>query len=271
MKNKNISFAINQIVLPNAEFIDFVNLAKLLDISAIEIRNDIANNLIKENNPQKIKNICQSRSIKIISINALQKFNIWTAKRSKEFITLCEYATAAGIEAIVLVPLNDGTQTDITDRKKNLKESLKEILPILQEYNLTGFIEPLGFISSSLRFKSEAVEAINELSSPLFKMVQDTFHHFLSGERIDFPSLTGLVHISGVKNTHIEISKLKDDHRSVIDKNDILNNIGQIKSLLKSGYKDFFSFEPFSSSILEKNYSYQASRKSFDFIQSNLN
>ena len=64
---------------------------------------------------------------------------------------------------------------------------------------------------------------------------------------------------------------MADNHRSVIDKNDILNNIGKIKSLLKSGYKDFFSFESFSSSILEKNYSYQDSRKSFDFIQSNLN
>lgn len=267
MKNKNISFAINQIVLLNAKFIDFVNLAKLLDISAIEIRNDIANNLIKENNPQKIKDICKSRSIKIISINALQKFNIWTAERSKEFITLCEYATAAGIEAIVLVPLNDGTQTDITDRKKNLKESLKEILPILQEYNLTGFIEPLGFISSSLRFKSEAVEAINELSSPLFKMVHDTFHHFLSGERIDFPSLTGLVHISGVKNTHIEISKLKDDHRELIDKNDILDNVAQIKSLMSNGYKGSISFEPFSKKIQNSTNICKEILESIDYIK----
>ena len=145
MKNKNISFAINQIVLPNAKFIDFVNLAKLLDISAIEIRNDIANNLIKENNPQKIKDICKSRSIKIISINALQKFNIWTDKRSKEFIALCEYATATGIEAIVLVPLNDGTIVDNKTQKELLQNSLKSIINILDDYNLMGYIKTISF------------------------------------------------------------------------------------------------------------------------------
>lgn len=52
---KNISFALNQIMLPEASFTDFIYFAKKLDIHAIEIRNDIKTNLIKENEPIKVR------------------------------------------------------------------------------------------------------------------------------------------------------------------------------------------------------------------------
>ena len=48
-------------------------------------------------------------SIKILSINALQKFNIWNSDRNDELISLCKYADKANIDYIVLVPLNDGS------------------------------------------------------------------------------------------------------------------------------------------------------------------
>ena len=36
--------------------------------------------------------ICEENSIKILSINALQKFNFWNKDREKELIFLCQYA-----------------------------------------------------------------------------------------------------------------------------------------------------------------------------------
>ena len=149
--NRNISFALNQIIAPNSSLKEFVFLSKKLGIEAIEIRNDVATNLINENKPYQLRDFCEKNFLKILTINALQKFNIWTAKRSKEFIALCEYASAAGIEAIVLVPLNNGTIVDNKTQKELLQNSLKSIINILDDYNLMGYIEPLGFKTSSLK------------------------------------------------------------------------------------------------------------------------
>ena len=38
------SFALNQIILPNKPFKDFINFSKKLNIKSIEIRNDIKTN-----------------------------------------------------------------------------------------------------------------------------------------------------------------------------------------------------------------------------------
>ena len=77
-------------------------ISKELNIDAIEIRNDIKTNIINENEPSKLKNKCLEKSLKILSINALQKFNIWNKERENEFISLCKYADQADIKAIVL-------------------------------------------------------------------------------------------------------------------------------------------------------------------------
>ena len=106
---KNISLALNQIILPEAPFSDFIYFVKKLDVDAIEIRNDIRTNLIKENDPLQVKEECEKNFIKILSINALQKFNIWNSDRKEELISLCKYAEKANINSIVLVPLNDGS------------------------------------------------------------------------------------------------------------------------------------------------------------------
>ena len=52
---ENISLAINQMIMPNSSFEEFITLAKKLNVKAIEIRNDIATNLIEENKPNQIK------------------------------------------------------------------------------------------------------------------------------------------------------------------------------------------------------------------------
>ena len=57
-----MKFSLNQILFPNISFNNFVNFATDLNLSAVEIRNDIETNLIKENDPSKLKNLCSEKS-----------------------------------------------------------------------------------------------------------------------------------------------------------------------------------------------------------------
>ena len=263
---KNISFALNQIMLPEASFTDFIFFAKKLDINAIEIRNDIRTNLIKENEPIKVREESEKNSIKILSINALQKFNIWNSDRKEELINLCEYAEKANISSIVLVPLNDGSIQSEKDKRKLLEVSLNSINNILQDYNVKGLVEPLGFKQSSLQFKSLAVEIINNLQKNKLQLVHDTFHHKISNDNNFFSTLTGLVHFSGVFNKFKNID-LQDDHRSIVDEFDIIDNISQIKKLIKENYNGYFSFEPFSNELISNKNIFEITRNCLSFIK----
>ena len=265
----SISFALNQILFPDSPFENFISFSKKLNVKAIEIRNDIKTNLIEENDPIKVRNICEENSIKILSINALQKFNFWNKDREKELIFLCKYADKANIDSIVLVPLNDGSINSAKEQMQLLEQSLKNILRVINDYNVLGLVEPLGFTHSSLRFKSLAAKVINNYQSNKLKIVHDTFHHALAGENEFFPSLTGLVHISGVSNIYKNI-KLLDSHRSIIDDKDILENIEQIKKLYNSNFQGFFSFEPFSNTLIKDKNIFKIVKKGFNYIESNF-
>ena len=267
--NRNISFALNQIIAPNSSLKEFVFLSKKLGIETIEIRNDVATNLINENKPYKLRDFCEKNFLKILTINALQKFNLWNNDRLNELRKLCKFASSAGIQAIVLVPLNDGAINDIIEQRNLLKHSLKEIVQILNDFNVLGYVEPLGFQSSSLRSKSMVIEEIEKLQTSRLKIVHDTFHHFVAEEKEIFPSHTGLVHISGVSNQFKNI-ELNDNHRSVIEATDIINNINQIRNFLESDYEGFFSFEPFAKDLSGNKNLLDIIRKNFKYIEDNL-
>ena len=263
------SFALNQIILPNKPFEDFINFSKKLNIKSIEIRNDIKTNLIEENDPIKIKNICEENLINILSINALQKFNIWNKDRENELISLCKYADKANINAIVLVPLNDGSISTHEEQIQLVEKSLINIIKILEDFRVIGLVEPLGFKQSSLRLKSITINIINNLQSKKLKIVHDTFHHALANEHDFFPSLTGLVHFSGISNKYNNI-ELKDDHRSIVENNDIISNLNQMKTLVNSDYKGYFSFEPFSNTLINDSNIFKIVSNSLNFISSNI-
>ena len=264
-----MKFSLNQILFPNSSLDYFLNFSNDLKVHAIEIRNDIKTNLIKENDPSKLKNKCGEKSLKILSINALQKFNIWNKDRSDELIKLCKFADQADIWGIVLVPLNDGSVNSPTEQIQLLEESLSEIIKILGDYKVIGLVEPLGFKQSSLRYKSMTVKIINNLQSNKLNIVHDTFHHALANEKDFFPSLTGLVHFSGVSNIYKNID-LNDDHRSVVDENDILANLYQIQKLINSNYQGYFSFEPFSNTLIEDKNIFEITKKNYNFITSSI-
>ncbi|WP_048646109.1 TIM barrel protein [Nitratireductor soli] len=245
------SFALNHMSMPHRTISDFFALAAALGMRGVEIRNDLAGNAILDGTPPAaVRAAAQAHGLRILSINALQRFNDWTPARGEEARALLSYARACGAEALVLVPVNDGSGRANGERQANLRIALKALRPMLEEAGIVGLVEPLGFEECSLRRKSEAVEAIVSLGAEDgFRLVHDTFHHCLAGEETLFVAHTGLVHISGVDDGAVALRDMRDGHRVLIDEHDRLGNVAQIAALLDGGYGGAFSFEPFSPGV----------------------
>ena len=78
--------------------------------------------------------------------------------------------------------------------------------------------------------------------------------------------MTGLVHISGISDTRIKNNEMKDDHRELINNNDVLQNVEQIMNLKESGYNGVFSFEPFSKKIQNIDNPHNEVLKSINYL-----
>ena len=129
----------------------------------------------------------------------------------------------------MLVPSNDGAPPDRLDRRR-----WRRSRAILAPRGLVGLVEPLGFATSALRRKSEAVAAIDAVGGrDVFRLVHDTFHHHLAGEAALFPAATGLVHISGVDDPALAAAAMRDADRGLVTADDRIGNIAQIQALLR--------------------------------------
>ena len=143
--------------------------------------------------------------------------------------------------------------------------------PILDARGLTGLVEPLGFPVSSLRLKAEAIRAIEAAGGKgTYKLVHDTFHHHLAGETEFFPEWTGLVHISGVTDPSVAVDDMLDAHRVLVDGQDRVENLPQIRALLDAGFEGPYSFEPFATEVHDLADPAQALRDSLGHIASGL-
>ena len=264
-----MKFALNHMTAPAMPVADFFDLARSLDIDAVEIRNDLANNAILDGTtPGEIRKMARDRGIEIISINALQRFNEWNEARATEADELIAYARDCGAKALVLVPKNDGTGREDGERQRNLRDALTALKPRLEAAGVIGLVEPLGFAICSLSSKQEAVDAIEAVNgTDVFKLVHDTFHHHLAGEPALFPAMTGLVHISGVTDPAVSIADMRDSHRVLVDGDDRLGNVGQIRALRAAGYEGPLSFEPFADSVHALSDPRAAVKASMDHIK----
>lgn len=270
---QDIQFALNHMAAPRLGIAAFMELARSLDLKAIEIRNDLAGNAILDGTPATaVRSLASEHGLEIISINALQRFNEWNATRAAEAEALITYARDCGAEGLVLVPVNDGSGRRQGEREDNLRQSLAALAPLLSAAGLTGFVEPLGFATCSLRSKRAAAEAITDsgAAAGIFRLVHDTFHHHLAGEPEIFPQDTGLVHISGVTERALPMGLMRDAHRVLVDNADRIGNVRQIRALLNRGYEGFFSFEPFAESVHALDDPAIALKASIDLIGSQL-
>ena len=103
------------------------------------------------------------------------------------------------------------------DKKKLLEVSLNSINNILQDYNVKGLVEPLGFKKSSLQFKSLAVEIINNLQK---NKLQLKIYQLI------------LVNKLSVRKTEELVRNLNKQKRSIKKEKSRTNNLEKIESKL---------------------------------------
>src|SRR5579863_9798737 len=219
LKNPALQFALNRMSAPCITFGEFAALCRRLDVGAIEIRNDLRGVEIEDGaSAAAIKAAAAENGLTILSINALQRFDLFDATRASEALALAQYAAACGAQALVLCPTNSRQdERTAAERHANLTAALKHLKSILEDHGLVGLIEPLGFEECALRRKSDAVKAIYDAAGERhFQLVHDTFHHHLSGEDIFYPDLTGLVHVSGVEDRELSVDRMRDGHRVLV-------------------------------------------------------
>lgn len=247
-----LRFALNRMVAPSLSLVEFIDLALELQIDAIELRNDLPGVEITDGTPpERVRELCASRGVRVLSINALYPFDVWNPERERQLRQLAEYAVACGARGLVLCPLNEaGDPRDAAQRELALRSALEGIAPVLRRHGLYGFIEPLGFEESALRSKRLALEAVRDTASlNVLRLLHDTFHHRLAGDQELFAELTALVHISGVEEAQAPLELLRDDHRVLVGAADRLGNVAQLKALLHQGYTGYLSFEPFAACV----------------------
>ena len=244
---------LNRIISPQLPLPEFFQFASDLGFQSIELRNDLAGKEILDGLPDDtVRNLVNITGIKALTINALYPFENARALDANviKLKGLISEAKRIDCSQIVLCPLNEaGDPRSPGQRADQLVAALNAFGPLFAEAKMTGLIEPLGFSVSALRTKKEALAGISQCDySGSYKLLHDTFHHYLGEETDFFPAETALVHVSGVLPGKAR-SAIADSDRVLVTGDDILDNRGQVATLLKGGYKGSFSYEPFSQEV----------------------
>jgi 2-keto-myo-inositol isomerase len=251
-------FALNRIACPSLGLEDFFRFTADLDLSKVEIRNDLPGGAVIDGMPPaKAAELAQRHGIRILTINALQKFNLKAAqtKNQAELEKLLELAAALHCTAIVMCPNND-TQ-DRRDARTRIEETvgaLKAFGPSFAKQGIQGWVEPLGFAESSLSSIVVAGEVVKRSGYDCYRIVYDTFHHYLGPDTEKdivgtfASSPAGLIHVSGVE-APIPKEKCRDEQRVLLSPADRMGSREQIARMISLGYGGDISFEPFSADV----------------------
>ncbi|MES0811901.1 TIM barrel protein [Roseibium sp. SCPC15] len=242
-----LQFALNHMTVARQSYTDAFDLAAMLGCIGVEFRNDLPSELFDGDAPDMVKAKAKAAGLRILGLSEVKMFNAWDDRKASETEALLTIAKAIGAETISLIPRCDGHGCGNGERQANLRLALREILPMLKSFDIVGLVEALGFEHSSLRFKSEAMEAIVALGGEeRLKLVHDTFHHYLASETQFFPDDTGIVHVSGVEDHDLTLQEIGDEHRVLVGPKDRLGNVNQLKELIGAGFDGPISYEAFS-------------------------
>lgn len=241
------SFALNHMTVARLSYVQLLDLAADLGCIGVEVRNDLPQPLFDGLDPATAGALARDKGLRILALAEVKRFNDWSGAKADEALALMKIARAAGAEAVSLIPRNDNLGMGNGERQAALHVALTALKPMLEDHGLTGMVEPLGFEICALRYKSEAVEAIEAIHGKgRFKLVHDSFHHILAQGGDYFPDHTGIIHISGVVDQTVTLGKMTDAHRVLVDTADRLGNIDQIAALQALGFTGPVSFEAFA-------------------------
>ena len=135
-----LSYAINHMVAPRKSFAELVALANALELDAVEIRNDLPGTAILDGTEAaKVRDQAEAGGVRILSINALQRFNEWNVERELEARALARYAQDCGAAMLVLCPVNDVSyRLAERERLSGLRDALRALAPILGDAGIIG-------------------------------------------------------------------------------------------------------------------------------------
>jgi 2-keto-myo-inositol isomerase len=262
-----IHFALNHMTVARLSFKELVALASKLGCVGIEVRNDLPQPLFDGMDPAAAGDLVRQNGLRLLAVAEVKRFNDWSDDKAAEALALMKIAKAAGAEAVSLIPRNDNLGMGNGERQAALRVALKALKPMLEDHDLIGMVEPLGFEICALRYKSEAVEGIEAVGGKgRFKLVHDTFHHTLANGGPLFPEHTGIVHISGVVDQAVSVSEMRDPHRVLVTTGDRLGNVDQIVALQAAGWNGPCSYEAFSPLVHALPDPASALKDSMDYI-----
>lgn len=265
------NFALNHMTVARLSFVQLVDLAADLGMVGIEVRNDLPQALFDGMAPEAAGDLIRSKGLRLLAVAEVKRFNDWSEAKAAEALALMKIARAAGAEAVSLIPRNDNLAMEEGERTAALKAALAGLKPMLEDHGLTGMVEPLGFPICALRYKAWAVEGIEAVSGKgRFKLVHDTFHHTLAHGGPLFPEHTGIVHISGVVDPTVEVEAMQDAHRVLVDAQDRLGNVDQLRALKAAGWDGPVSYEAFAPETHALADPKAALRASMDHITAGL-
>ncbi len=270
-------FALNRIAAPALGLAEFFEMATELGMSSVELRNDIRDGSVTDGlTGGEVLRLAKVAGVRIITINALQQFNLPGARpraldELEKLLALCEEIECP---ALVLCPNNKPDDARTPERKyHDTVEALNTYAPLFSAGRILGYIEPLGFGISSLSSAETAIKAIGESGASCYRVLIDTFHSYLGPDKPEFFNNSnvigkiGLVHISGVE-AGIAKSEFADAHRVLPGPADVMRSAALVTRLEKEGYRGLYSFEPFSSEVqsMDKKKLVEALRASMNFL-----
>jgi 2-keto-myo-inositol isomerase len=247
-----IRFALNRTCSPDKSLTEFIALAKAAGVDAIEVRNDIPGREFSDGTKaEDLRAMLDDAGLRLASINALQRFNDWDSDRESEAVSLARYAAALGAPGIVLCPVVDVAHGWSEQQlAESLRHSLRKLRPILLEHGVTGYVEPLGMRGSTMKRQGAAAAAVIDVAGwDAYRICHDAFQFYRCGDTEMFPDRIGLVHISGIDRTDLAPDDLTEPDRGLVDRQDSVGVVRQLRSLIDRGYAGYISIEPFKPAV----------------------
>ncbi|UAN57207.1 TIM barrel protein [Serratia sp. JSRIV004] len=250
-------FCINRKIAPNLTLENFFRLVKRCGLNKVELRNDMSGGKVSDNlSNEQLNALAKEFGIEIVTINALGMFNLLEDQAAllKNAEALLIQAKAIHSKAVVMCPhCNASDRRSESQKREDTLAALRLLAPLFKQYGVEGYVEPLGFGISSLRSSLLAQAIIRDSGAP-YKIVLDTFHHYLSDvAQPEFDAQIrveqiGLVHLSGVEDPLVK-GALSDEQRIMLSDKDRLASVAQVQNLERLGYRGIYAFEPFSSQL----------------------
>ena len=263
-----IQLAMNRTCAPGKTLAEFIQLAQMVGLRAVEIRNDIEGQEFADGTPAaELRARLEGAGLKVASVNALQRFNDWNDDRAEEARRLVAYAAALGAPGLVLCPVHTLENWTSAEAEAKLRDGLRNLAPILREHGVKGYVEPLGMQHSTLKRQAMAVAAIGDIDGwDCYQLCYDTFQFFRCGDDQLYPQHIGLAHMSGIRRTDLRPAHLTEPDRGLVFPGDRVGNIAQLQTLKAAGYAGFISMEPFDPAVQTDPDLAQHLRASLDYV-----